>query len=695
MYRNRPTTLARWRSVILAAVIGAVLAACHADAPTAVDRVIRPHAVGALSVSGADFTLQLIGTPRITNGYGINDHDEAVGHRDGLPCATGGAYHCPTIWVPGQPEDIFLNLGSAPGGEAVDINNYGQVVGWNPIAFVWMYSTRQTRQLHGSDGSCTRAHGINNLGSVVGQVSPGGCASARAALWLPDQVRGTSFTRIDLPSLASTSFSSAYEINDAGQIIGEIVTTSGTTHAVLWQPTSPGASTYSVTTLGSLGGTRSVATDINGQGHIVGVSRLASGVDRAFLWVPDSPNASHGAIEDLGALSSRSAANGINDDGLIVGESDGRPVIWSTAGISPLPIADGGGFARAINNRGTIVGASGQLQTALWRLNNRPPTPSIAVPETLLEGIAVTFDGGNSNDPDGDPFQHTWTFGDGNSGTGETPQHTYADDGSYTVTLTVTDAKGAQASTSVVVTVANVAPTVENLSGPTDPVQLVSPGAITSFSIAFTDPAGSADTYSIRVDCGNGTEYTSSNVVSPTLAQCTYSAAGVYTVRTTVSDEDSGTSEETIYRYVVVYDPTGGFVTGGGWIHYDEAACPELCGSIGGRADFGFVSKYLKGATVPSGDTRFEFHTGTLKFASTSYEWLVVGGGKGQFKGRGTINGTGDYGFLLTTVDGTIDKFRIKIWDRAAGEDSPVFDTGADVQLDKFSGGGSIVIHTR
>ena len=41
-----------------------------------------------------------------------------------------------------------------------------------------------------------------------------------------------------------------------------------------------------------------------------------------------------------------------------------------------------------------------------------------------------------------------------------------------------------------------------------------------------------------------------------------------------------------------------------------------------GKATFGFVSKYLKGANVPSGNTAFQFTAGSLNFKSTGYEWL-------------------------------------------------------------------------
>jgi hypothetical protein len=82
----------------------------------------------------------------------------------------------------------------------------------------------------------------------------------------------------------------------------------------------------------------------------------------------------------------------------------------------------------------------------------------------------------------------------------------------------------------------------------------------------------------------------------------------------------------------------------------------------------------------------------------------VVSGDRVQYKGVGTINGAGNFGFLLTAIDGQItgggtDKFRIKIWDITRGDSSIVVydnqmgqsDTGdASTAL----GGGSIVIHT-
>ena len=129
---------------------------------------------------------------------------------------------------------------------------------------------------------------------------------------------------------------------------------------------------------------------------------------------------------------------------------------------------------------------------------------------------------------------------------------------------------------------------------------------------------------------------------------------------------------------LAVYDPEGGFVTGGGWIQSSASYC-TICGGAEGKANFGFVSKYRRGANVPTGNTKFVFTDGNFNFKSTEYEWLVVTGQhRAQFKGSGTINGSGDYGFLLTAREGNpavpgspvADTFRIKIWDK--GTDTTV-----------------------
>jgi hypothetical protein len=172
--------------------------------------------------------------------------------------------------------------------------------------------------------------------------------------------------------------------------------------------------------------------------------------------------------------------------------------------------------------------------------------------------------------------------------------------------------------------------------------------------------------------------------------------------------DDDREEDDELYQYVVVYDPNAGFVTGGGWINSPGGACKlSWCTKdTTGKANFGFVSKYQKGAKVPSGETEFQFKAGNLNFKSTSYEYLVISNAKAQYKGTGTINGSGTYGFMLTAIDGQInggggtDKFRIKIWiPNSDGTETVVYDNqmGDADNADPTTvlGGGSIVIHRK
>ena len=144
----------------------------------------------------------------------------------------------------------------------------------------------------------------------------------------------------------------------------------------------------------------------------------------------------------------------------------------------------------------------------------------------------------------------------------------------------------------------------------------------------------------------------------------------------------------------MVYDPSAGFVTGGGWIDSPGGAY-VVDMNLAGKANFGFVSRYKKGATLPTGNTEFRFKAGDLNFHSASYEFLVItmGGTNAQFKGSGTINGGlapngAAFRFTIWARDDSPDTFRIRIWWEDGGE-NVVYDNAFGQSI----GGGSIVIH--
>jgi hypothetical protein len=174
---------------------------------------------------------------------------------------------------------------------------------------------------------------------------------------------------------------------------------------------------------------------------------------------------------------------------------------------------------------------------------------------------------------------------------------------------------------------------------------------------------------------------------------------GVYTVTLTLTDsyglQGSASTIGDLPAFIVIYDPEGGFVTGGGWI-YSQPGAYGQDGSLEGKATFGFVAKYKKGLQVPSGQTEFKFKVADLNLHSTSYQWLIITGAKAQFKGTGTINGGDEYNFKLWATDGALpggggeDKFRMKIWQEdGEGIEDVLYDNGMETPL----GGGQIVIH--
>jgi PKD repeat protein len=179
-----------------------------------------------------------------------------------------------------------------------------------------------------------------------------------------------------------------------------------------------------------------------------------------------------------------------------------------------------------------------------------------------------------------------------------------------------------------------------------------------------------------------------------------FTQAGVYTIQVTADNNGVTDSDTTM---IVVFDPSAGFVTGGGHIQSPPgayAADPTLSG----QATFGFISKYTKGATIPQGETEFKFHAADFNFSSTSYEWLVVSGAKAQYKGTGTVNGEGAFGFRLTATDGQVnggggvDKFRLNVTENVNGG-AVIYDNALgspddiDVANPQAISGGSIVVH--
>ncbi len=106
------------------------------------------------------------------------------------------------------------------------------------------------------------------------------------------------------------------------------------------------------------------------------------------------------------------------------------------------------------------------IQTVPVTITTSAPPVAVIVVNPATEGLLpLQFDGTHSSGAFGIANYH-WDFGDGSTGTGATPRHSYRTPGTYTVTLTVYDPANQSASTTASVTSLTGNPPVANAGGP-------------------------------------------------------------------------------------------------------------------------------------------------------------------------------------------------------------------------------------
>ncbi len=199
-----------------------------------------------------------------------------------------------------------------------------------------------------------------------------------------------------------------------------------------------------------------------------------------------------------------------------------------------------------------VYATSDTFLIGLWTslnlsIPNDPPVADANGPYTGTEGINVPFNGSASSDPDGEIVSYEWEFGDEGESDEENPTHVYAQEGNYTVTLTVSDYYGF---TNVTSTTAEIADSEPAADFTTDVTEGMEP-----LTVTFTDGSMAYDMpMTFSWDFGDGSALSTER--SPIHE---YLQDGVYPVTLTVTEDDGDFDTATTTITVTDSEPAADF----------------------------------------------------------------------------------------------------------------------------------------
>ena len=354
--------------------------------------------------------------------------------------------------------------------------------------------------------------------------------------------------------------------------------------------------------------------------------------------------------------------NKLYDSGTMTGATATKSINVNVAGKSEirLIVTDGGNGADSDHGDWAYA--------RLIQSTSSGPVVNTFTGASINEGGTYTV-GGSFTDSGAGPWTATVNYGDGSGNQALTLNadktfnltHVYADNGNYTVTVTVTSSAGSGNKTAAV-TVSNVAPTITM-----PPNATVNYGNAFTGSGSFTDP-GTLDTFTATVNYGDGSgnQALALNANKTFSLSRNYAAGGTFTVTVTITDKDGGTKAGTmtvtvnggpVQATTYLSDLTPTF-TSNAWGPYEkDKSNGENAASDGGPIRIGGVT-YTKGLGVhaPS-ELRYALNKQYSRFlASVGVDGEVGNSGSVRFQvyGDGTLlydSGTVRGGQAAKSVD--------------------------------------------
>jgi len=197
------------------------------------------------------------------------------------------------------------------------------------------------------------------------------------------------------------------------------------------------------------------------------------------------------------------------------------------------------------------------------------------------------------------PISWFWQFGDSNTSTLQNPAHTYSQQGTYPVNLTVTDSDGSVVSFVQNIVVQDTVP--ENLviiANPASPVIEGTNVSFTGFATAYDMPL----TYEWDFDASNGITIDATGQVVGNL----YAQQGTYTITLTARDNDGSTATTT---YLLVVTDTVPTANAGPDQIIDECNSVQFNGSLSTAYDTPISYNWNWGDSTPAGTGAMPTHT--------------------------------------------------------------------------------------